>query len=84
MDFKKHPAVHGQLDAAKDEVLERVNKALNDAGLFDFHVESIGLYYKQLLPNYQVFDEERYFTPGHDPGPLFTVGGVRVGSGWVR
>jgi hypothetical protein len=47
VDFKKHPAVHGQLDAAKDEVLERVNKALKDAGLFDFHVESIGLYYKQ-------------------------------------
>ena len=47
MDLKKHPAVHGQLDAAKDEVLERVNKALKDAGLLDFHVESIGLYYKQ-------------------------------------
>src|SRR5262245_802925 len=39
----------------------------------------VGVYRKHLLPNYAVFDEERYFTPGHDPGPLFTVGGVRVG-----
>jgi NAD+ synthase (glutamine-hydrolysing) len=39
----------------------------------------VGVYRKQLLPNYAVFDEERYFTPGSDPGPLFVVGGVRVG-----
>jgi NAD+ synthase (glutamine-hydrolysing) len=38
-----------------------------------------GVYRKHLLPNYAVFDEERYFTPGHDAGPLFTIGGVRVG-----
>jgi len=25
-------------------------------------------YAKQQLPNYQVFDERRYFTPGHEPG----------------
>ncbi|MFT3814623.1 MAG: NAD+ synthase [Acidovorax sp.] len=35
-------------------------------------------YAKQELPNYQVFDERRYFTPGHAPC-VFTVGGVRVG-----
>lgn len=46
MDFRKHPAVHGELHAAKDEVLERVTQALRDAGLDDFHVESIGLSYK--------------------------------------
>jgi NAD+ synthase (glutamine-hydrolysing) len=37
-----------------------------------------GIYRKQLLPNYGVFDEQRYFTPGDDPGPLFVIGGVRV------
>jgi NAD+ synthase (glutamine-hydrolysing) len=37
-----------------------------------------GVYRKQLLPNYAVFDEQRYFTPGDDPGPLFVIGGVRV------
>ena len=37
-----------------------------------------GLYRKWLLPNYGVFDEARYFTPGDDPGSLFVVNGVRV------
>ncbi len=35
-------------------------------------------YAKQELPNYQVFDERRYFTPGHTPC-VFTVDGMRVG-----
>ncbi|HEX2118215.1 MAG TPA: nitrilase-related carbon-nitrogen hydrolase, partial [Acidimicrobiales bacterium] len=37
-----------------------------------------GVYRKHLLPNYAVFDEQRYFVPGDAPGPLFVVGGVRV------
>ena len=35
-------------------------------------------YAKRELPNYQVFDERRYFTPGHTPC-VFEVAGVRVG-----
>ncbi len=35
-------------------------------------------YDKRELPNYQVFDERRYFTPGEDAG-VFEVAGVRVG-----
>ena len=38
-----------------------------------------GVYHKHLLPNYAVFDEQRYFTPSTGDGPLFVVGGVRVG-----
>ena len=41
-----------------------------------------GTYCKRELPNYQVFDERRYFVSGRDAGlgPLvFDVGGVRVG-----
>jgi NAD+ synthase (glutamine-hydrolysing) len=34
---------------------------------------------KQLLPNYGVFDERRYFAPGGDPAEVVLVGGVRVG-----
>jgi NAD+ synthase (glutamine-hydrolysing) len=37
-----------------------------------------GVYRKHHLPNFAVFDEQRYFTPGDDPGPLFVVGGVKV------
>ena len=38
-----------------------------------------GTYRKQELPNYAVFDEERYFTPGRGAEELFVIGGVRVG-----
>jgi NAD+ synthase (glutamine-hydrolysing) len=38
-----------------------------------------GIYRKHLLPNYAVFDEQRYFTPSSVDGPLFVIGGVRVG-----
>jgi len=36
------------------------------------------VYRKQLLPNYTVFDEERYFEPG-DQALVFAVDGLRVG-----
>jgi NAD+ synthase (glutamine-hydrolysing) len=38
-----------------------------------------GVYRKHLLPNYAVFDEQRYFEPWDVDGPLFVIGGVRVG-----
>ena len=43
-----------------------------------------GVYRKQLLPNYSVFDEERYFEPGPatvggTSAGIFTVNGVSVG-----
>lgn len=37
-----------------------------------------GIYAKQSLPNYGVFDEKRYFSPGSDPG-IYRVEGVPVG-----
>ena len=42
----------------------------------------VGTYCKRELPNYQVFDERRYFASGRDAGlpPLvFEAGGVRIG-----
>src|SRR5437588_1380497 len=38
-----------------------------------------GVYHKRLLPNYAVFDEQRYFAPGIVPPQLFLIGGARVG-----
>jgi NAD+ synthase (glutamine-hydrolysing) len=38
----------------------------------------LGSYHKRLLPNYGVFDEMRYFTPGTEPLQLYAVGGVLV------
>ena len=37
------------------------------------------VYHKRELPNYAVFDEQRYFAPGTSTTPLVLVGGVRVG-----
>src|SRR3989475_479435 len=38
----------------------------------------VGTYYKHVLPNYTVFDEERYFVPGDRPC-VFQVGETRFG-----
>jgi NAD+ synthase (glutamine-hydrolysing) len=38
-----------------------------------------GVYHKRVLPNYAVFDEQRYFSPGVGPPRLFVVAGVRCG-----
>ncbi|MBX7158760.1 MAG: NAD+ synthase [Acidimicrobiia bacterium] len=38
-----------------------------------------GVYRKEHLPNYGVFDEKRYFASSPDPGPLFRLRGVTFG-----
>ena len=38
-----------------------------------------GVYHKELLPNYGVFDEARYFAEGREPTRLWEIGGVAVG-----
>ncbi len=38
----------------------------------------VGVYRKHLLPNYAVFDEQRYFSRSTVDGPLFVVAGVKV------
>ena len=39
----------------------------------------IGVYDKQFLPNYGVFDERRYFEPGAHQSGIFNVNGWRIG-----
>ncbi len=38
-----------------------------------------GVWHKQPLPNYGVFDERRYFATGTGPTEVFVIGGVRTG-----
>lgn len=38
-----------------------------------------GVYHKVLLPNYGVFDEDRYFVVGDDPDRLWQIAGIPVG-----
>jgi NAD+ synthase (glutamine-hydrolysing) len=51
---------------------------LANAAALCAHGRVQGVYRKHLLPNYAVFDEQRYFAPSSVDGPLFVVGGVRV------
>ena len=56
---------------------------ITDAGIFNSAAVIAGgavqhMYRKQHLPNYGVFDEKRYFLPGHAPC-VFELDGVRVG-----
>jgi NAD+ synthase (glutamine-hydrolysing) len=51
---------------------------LSNAAAVLAHGRVLGVYRKHLLPNYAVFDEQRYFVPGDDYGPLFVIAGVRV------
>ena len=65
-------AVVGFVDSEKD-----TDKIYNAAAVCQ-NGKIIGVYRKHLLPNYDVFDEQRYFTPGvHNP--LFTIKGACVG-----
>ena len=38
--------------------------------------KTLGVYRKQVLPNYSVFDEERYFTPGPSVQDIYECAGV--------
>jgi len=49
-----------------------------NAAAFIHDGELKAVYHKVFLPNYGVFDEQRYFTPGHRC-PIFEVAGTRVG-----
>lgn len=40
--------------------------------------KTLAQYRKHMLPNYRVFDEQRYFTPGKRPA-VFSLNGIRVG-----
>ena len=39
----------------------------------------LGVYHKRLLPNYGVFDEERWFGPGEGEPELYEIAGITVG-----
>ena len=65
-------AVVGFVDADRD---------LYNAAAVCVRGEIVGTYRKRLLPNYAVFDEQRYFTPGaaSDPLELFEIAGIKIG-----
>lgn len=51
---------------------------IHNAAFFAYDRQLRGVYHKVYLPNYGVFDEERYFQRGRRC-PIFELGGVRIG-----
>lgn len=58
----------------------RENGQLLNSATLATHGKVVGIYDKRALPNYGVFDERRYFTPGSGPD-VFEVHGWRIGIG---
>ncbi len=56
----------------------QTEKGLFNAAALVREGEVVGYYYKQLLPNYSVFDEKRYFTRGTEP-LVFELKGIKIG-----
>ena len=54
------------------------NEHLYNAAAVSSDGKLIGVYHKIFLPNYGVFDEERYFEPGREC-PVYIIRGVHVG-----
>jgi len=75
---------------ALDQVIERSRGLVTITGFVDLKDDLynaaavaasgrlVGVYHKHYLPNYGVFDENRYFQSGED-APVFRVDGVGVG-----
>ncbi len=73
-DDTNAPPQHGESELPG----EPANGAILNAAAICANGEVKGRYVKQWLPNYNVFDEKRYFRPGQDY-PLWSVAGVTVG-----
>ena len=54
------------------------NDGIYNAAALAYDGDLVGIYHKIYLPNYGVFDEERYFEPGGEC-PVYVVNGVGVG-----
>jgi NAD+ synthase (glutamine-hydrolysing) len=67
-----HPSGQGQRQRSVFETHRRNLATVLSEG------QVVTSYAKRQLPNYQVFDERRYFEPGDEPG-VFEVAGHRVG-----
>ena len=58
--------------------VDKKGNNLYNAAAIIYQGEIKGIYHKMLLPNYGVFDEKRYFTPGNKP-IVFKIKGMPFG-----
>ncbi len=90
-DLLLRPAFVAQAGETLDKVAARTGRCaavigfpesgrdLHNAAAVCAHGKVYGTYHKQLLPNYAVFDEQRYFVPRSESPLLFLIAGVKVG-----
>lgn len=83
LDLRIESALAGILERKFDTVLVIGYPGREGGKLFNmlaviYQGEIIARYKKQILPNYQVFDEKRYFVPG-DEACVIGINGVPVG-----
>lgn len=90
-DLLFHAGLLHRVDEALDEICRSVKGIAILVGFPEYSNDKIynacavfqdgnilARYRKHLLPNYRVFDEERYFTAGKDAA-VFSLNGVRIG-----
>jgi len=90
-DLLFHSGLNRRVDDALARIRESVRDIAVLVGFPEYDGEEIynacavfkdgavlAYYRKQLLPNYRVFDERRYFSAGKEPS-VFSLGGIRVG-----
>jgi NAD+ synthase (glutamine-hydrolysing) len=63
--------IAGFVDRGKREDIYNAAALISDGRIID-------VYHKMLLPNYGVFDEFRYFSPGKR-SPIYNIGGAKIG-----
>lgn len=90
-DLLVEPAFVASAERALQKVAERTRHCVAIVGFVEcgsglFNAAAVmqdgvihGIWRKELLPNYGVFDERRWFSRGRGDTPLFRVAGVRVG-----
>ncbi|CAA0124018.1 Glutamine-dependent NAD(+) synthetase [BD1-7 clade bacterium] len=92
-DLLLRPSVGRRIQRALDELLQASREmsaamvvgapivedgTLYNAALVIYQGKVVNTYYKQALPNYQVFDEQRYFAAG-DEAATFELNGITFG-----
>lgn len=90
-DLLFRPAFHSRTQAALNEIKEKITQTTIIIGLPEFidkklynraavisHQKIIATYSKQILPNFTVFDEKRYFVPGTETC-IFKLKNTQIG-----
>ena len=90
-DYLLRPAFHAQIELALEKIIavtqdchvlighpQRVQGLCFNRASLIYQQKIIDHYDKQQLPNYGVFDEKRYFSPGKSPSFIRSINGYRL------